>query len=41
MVIEHKISDFTRVVEHPKIVMALLVSNLILYPLIGILWLNG
>ena len=37
MVIEHKISDFTRVIKHPKIVMALLVSNLILYPLIGIL----
>jgi BASS family bile acid:Na+ symporter len=37
MVIEHKISDFTRVVKHPKIVMALIASNLILYPVIGIL----
>lgn len=37
MVIEHKISDFTKIVEHPKIVLALITSNLILYPLIGIL----
>lgn len=43
MVIEHKISDFTRVVKHPKIVLALIASNLVLYPLIGILmgyWFN-
>jgi BASS family bile acid:Na+ symporter len=43
MVIEHQISDFTRIVKHPKIVMALITSNLILYPLIGILigyWFN-
>lgn len=43
MVIEHKISDFTRVVQHPKIVLALIASNLVLYPFIGILigqWFN-
>ncbi|MEN4018741.1 MAG: hypothetical protein PQ963_10555 [Methanobacterium sp.] len=43
MVIEHRISDFTGVVKHPEIVMALIISNLILYPFIGILlghWLH-
>ncbi len=38
MVIEHSIGDFTRIVNHPKKVLALTVSNLILYPLIGILF---
>jgi len=37
MVIEHQISDFTRVVKNYKFVIALITSNLILYPLIGIL----
>lgn len=43
LVIEHQISDFTRVIKHFKIVIALIASNLVLYPLIGILlgyWLN-
>lgn len=43
MVIEHRISDFTKIVKHPEIVIALITSNLILYPLIGILmgyWLH-
>ena len=38
MVIEHSIIDFTRIVNHPKRVLALAVSNLILYPVIGILF---
>jgi len=38
MVIEHKVSDFTRIVNHPKKVLALIVSNLVLYPIIGILF---
>ncbi len=37
MVIEHQISDFTGVVKNYKIVIGLISSNLILYPLIGIL----
>ena len=38
MVIEHKVSDFTRIVNHPKNVLALIISNLVLYPVIGILF---
>ncbi len=38
MVVEHKVSDFTRIVNHPKKVLALLISNLILYPVIGVLF---
>lgn len=38
MVIEHKISDFTRIINHPKKVLAIIVSNLVLYPVIGILF---
>lgn len=38
MVIEHKVSDFTRIVNHPKKVLALIISNLVLYPVIGILF---
>lgn len=38
MVIEHKVSDFTRIVNHPKKVLALIISNLVLYPIIGILF---
>ena len=38
MVIEHKVIDFTRIVNHPKKVLALLTSNLILYPILGILF---
>lgn len=38
MVIEHSISDFTRIVNHPRSVLALITSNLVLYPLIGILF---
>ena len=36
MVIEHRIKDFTRIAKHPKKVLALIASNLILYPIIGI-----
>ncbi len=38
MVIEHSIGDFTRIVNHPRKILALTVSNLILYPVIGILF---
>ncbi len=38
MIIEHRVSDFTRIVNHPKKVLALIVSNLVLYPVIGILF---
>lgn len=38
MVIEHKVSDFTRIVNHPQKVLALIISNLVLYPVIGILF---
>ena len=38
MVIEHKVSDFTRIVNHPKKVLALTVSNFIIYPIIGVLF---
>ncbi len=38
MVIEHNIGDFTRIVNHPKKVLALTASNLILYPVIGIIF---
>ena len=38
MVIEHKVNDFTRILNHPKKVLALLISNLILYPVIGTLF---
>jgi len=37
MVIEHRISDFTRILKHPKIIITLIISNLILYQFIGIL----
>lgn len=38
MVIEHEISDFKKIAEHPKSVFGLLTSNLLLYPIIGILF---
>lgn len=38
MVIEHEISDFKMIVKHPKSVFSLITSNLILYPVIGILF---
>lgn len=38
MVIEHKVSDFTRILNHPKKVLALIISNFVLYPVIGILF---
>ena len=38
MVIEHKVTDFTRIVNHPKKVLAILLSNLVLYPVIGIIF---
>lgn len=38
MVIEHRINDFTRIVNHPRSVLALISSNFILYPFIGILF---
>jgi BASS family bile acid:Na+ symporter len=38
MVIEHNISDFTRVINHPRKVLAITASNLVLYPIIGILF---
>lgn len=38
MVIEHRVSDFTRIAAHPLKVVALTSSNLILYPIIGILF---
>jgi len=38
MVIEHNINDFTRIINHPRKVLAITVSNLILYPVIGILF---
>jgi len=40
MVIEHRVADFTRIVKHPLSVFSLMVSNLILYPVIGILFGN-
>jgi len=38
MVIEHSVSDFTRIAAHPLKVLALTSSNIILYPIIGILF---
>ncbi|MBM4241171.1 MAG: hypothetical protein FJ150_05870 [Euryarchaeota archaeon] len=38
MVIEHHISDFTKIVKHPLSVLSLASSNLVLYPVIGILF---
>ena len=38
MVIEHKVSDFTRIANHPKKVFAIIISNLVLYPFIGLLF---
>lgn len=38
MVIEHSVGDFTKIVKHPLSVLSLTSSNLLLYPLIGILF---
>lgn len=38
IVIEHEISDFKMIVKHPWSVFSLVSSNLVLYPLIGILF---
>lgn len=37
MVVEHEISDFSMLIKHPKSLLSLISSNLILYPLIGFL----
>lgn len=37
MVIENNVNDFKQILKHPRSVLALLTSNLILYPAIGII----